>query len=38
MKIEKILEVHANHVKAIANHVQGIIAFPVDNKAVDFCI
>jgi len=36
MKIEKILEVHANHVKAIANHVQGIIAFPVDNKAVDF--
>ena len=36
MKIEKILEVHANHVQALANGIFGLANCPVDNKKVDF--
>lgn len=36
MKIEKILEVHANHVQAIANDIFGLANYLVNNKKVDF--
>lgn len=36
MRIEKILEVHANHVQAIANGIFGLANCLVDNKKVDF--
>lgn len=35
MKIEKILEVHANHVQALANDIFGLANY-LENKKVDF--
>lgn len=35
MRIDKILEVHANHVKAIASSVSGLGVYPLNNHTVD---